>query len=111
MQITTPLPFDVFSSQLLPGETVQWTGRPNTAVILHKEDWGVIPFSLLWGGFAIFWLLLVMAGADIRTVQELLRHKTISMTVRYSHLPPEHTLPAVELLDPSTESPTDTTNA
>jgi hypothetical protein len=26
----------------LPGET----GRPNAAVILHKEDWGVIPFSL-----------------------------------------------------------------
>lgn len=29
---------------------------------------------------------LVMAGVDIRTVQELLGHKTISMTVRYSHL-------------------------
>ncbi len=55
--MTTPLPFDVFSSELLPGETVQWTGRPNAAVILHKEDWGTIPFSLLWGGFAIFWLL------------------------------------------------------
>jgi hypothetical protein len=55
--MTTPLPFGVFSSELLPGETVQWTGRPNAAVILHKEDWGTIPFSLLWGGFAIFWLL------------------------------------------------------
>jgi site-specific recombinase XerD len=29
---------------------------------------------------------LVMAGVDLRTVQELMGHKTIAMTVRYSHL-------------------------
>jgi hypothetical protein len=67
MQTTTPPPFDVFSSELLPGETVQWTGRPNTAVIFHKEDWGVIPFSLLWGGFAIFWLLGASGIGDFWT--------------------------------------------
>jgi site-specific recombinase XerD len=33
---------------------------------------------------------LVMAGVDIRTVQEFLGHKTIAMTVRYSH--PGYTL-------------------
>ena len=55
--MTTPISFNVFLSELQPGEAVQWTGRPNPAVIFHKEDWGVIPFSLLWGGFAIFWLL------------------------------------------------------
>ena len=52
---------------------------------------------------------LVMAGVDIRTVQELLGHKTIGMTVRYSHLAPKHTLTAVERLDVPTEAPTDTT--
>ncbi|MGC1907693.1 MAG: site-specific integrase [Candidatus Acidiferrum sp.] len=52
---------------------------------------------------------LVMAGVDIRTVQELLGHKTIAMTVRYSHLAPKHTLAAVERLDASIETPTDTT--
>lgn len=52
---------------------------------------------------------LVMAGVDIRTVQELLGHKTIAMTVRYSHLAPKHTLAAVERLDTPTETPTDTT--
>jgi site-specific recombinase XerD len=52
---------------------------------------------------------LVMAGVDIRTVQELMGHKTIAMTVRYSHLAPKHTLAAVERLDASTERPTDTT--
>lgn len=52
---------------------------------------------------------LVMAGVDLRTVQELLGHKTIAMTVRYSHLAPKHTLAAVERLDAPTEIPTDTT--
>jgi hypothetical protein len=50
-----------------------------------------------------------MAGVDIRTVQELFGHKTIAMTVRYSHLAPEHNLAAVERLDGPTEQPTDTT--
>jgi Phage integrase family len=50
-----------------------------------------------------------MAGVDLRTVQELLGHKTIGMTVRYAHLAPKHTLAAVEQLDSSTEGSTDTT--
>jgi site-specific recombinase XerD len=41
---------------------------------------------------------LVMAGVDLRTVQELMGHKSIEMTVRYSHLAPKHTLAAVERL-------------
>jgi len=41
---------------------------------------------------------LVMAGVDLRTVQELMGHKTVSMTVRYSHLAPEHLSGAVERL-------------
>ncbi len=48
-----------------------------------------------------------MAGVDLRTVQELMGHKSIEMTVRYSHLAPKHTLAAVELLSapsPATEN-------
>jgi site-specific recombinase XerD len=52
---------------------------------------------------------LVMAGVDLRTVQELLGHKVIAMTVRYAHLAPKHTLAAVERLDKPTEVSTDTT--
>jgi site-specific recombinase XerD len=48
---------------------------------------------------------LVMAGVGLRTVRELLGHKSIAMTVRYSHLSPAHTLAAVERL---AETPTDT---
>ena len=52
---------------------------------------------------------LTMAGVDLRTVQELMGHKTIAMTVRYAHLAPKHTLAAVERLDAPTAEPTDTT--
>lgn len=41
---------------------------------------------------------LVMKGVDIRTVQELMGHKTIQMTLRYSHLAPVHQLEAVQRL-------------
>jgi len=65
--MTTPIPFEVFSSEVLPGEKIEWTGRPNPAVIFHQEDWLVIPFSLMWGGFAIFWLLSASGISDIWT--------------------------------------------
>lgn len=41
---------------------------------------------------------LVMAGVDLRTVAELMGHKTIQMTMRYAHLPPAHQLAAVQCL-------------
>jgi site-specific recombinase XerD len=41
---------------------------------------------------------LVMAGIDLRTVQELAGHKNISMTCRYAHLAPGHQQSAVEKL-------------
>lgn len=52
---------------------------------------------------------LVMAGVDLRTVQELLGHKGIAMTVRYSHLAPKHTLAAVQRLETPGKGSTDTT--
>jgi site-specific recombinase XerD len=52
---------------------------------------------------------LVMAGVDLRTVQELMGHKTISMTCRYAHLAPSHKLAAVERLANLQESSSDTT--
>ncbi len=42
---------------------------------------------------------LVMNGVDIVTVKELLGHKTLAMTMRYSHPAPEHKRWAIEVLN------------
>jgi integrase len=42
---------------------------------------------------------LAMRGVHIRPLQELLGHKTLAMTQRYSHLAPEQLQNAVKLLD------------
>jgi hypothetical protein len=58
---------------------------------------------------------LVMAGVDLRTVQQLMGHKAIGMTLRYAHLAPEHQLSAVQNLCPGSQQAqhgaTDTTNS
>lgn len=42
---------------------------------------------------------LVMAGVNLKTVQELAGHKNITQTARYAHLAPQHLAGAVNLLD------------
>jgi integrase len=42
---------------------------------------------------------LVMAGVDLTTVSRLLGHKSLAMTLRYSHLSPQHMTRAVDVLD------------
>jgi integrase len=43
--------------------------------------------------------LLVMQGVDLTTVRDILRHKSIEMTLRYAHLAPAHRKAAVDALE------------
>ena len=47
---------------------------------------------------------LVMPGVEINTTRELLGHKDIRMTLRYSHLSPDHKKRAVETLSRQTDT-------
>ncbi len=45
---------DVITEELLEGEKIIWKGKPNSKVLFTSSDIFLVPFSLLWGGFAIF---------------------------------------------------------
>ena len=99
--ILRALPSRLRSPWVFPGETgLAPIGLKN---FLYRHwhralrDAGIVDFH--WHDLRhTFASRLVMAGVDIRTVQELLGHKSLRMTERYTHLSPAHKLSAVQQL-------------
>ncbi len=45
-------------------ESLLWTGKPKAGIVFRSEDIFLIPFSIVWCGFAISWLVIA-AQADV----------------------------------------------
>ena len=48
--------------ELGAGEQVLWSGQPKHGLRLRAADAFLIPFSLLWAGFAVFWESAVISS-------------------------------------------------
>ncbi|MFC1483363.1 hypothetical protein ACFL56_03785 [Candidatus Margulisiibacteriota bacterium] len=51
----------IFQPDLLSDERLLWTGQPDPSKLFTKGDIFMIPFSLMWGGFAIFWETMALS--------------------------------------------------
>ena len=56
---------DDLQSRLIPGERVIWTGAPPPGFLLSGRDLMLVPFSLIWAGFIVFWAREFLSRASM----------------------------------------------
>lgn len=55
-------PNHLLREEINAGEHLIWSGQPRQGFRLRPSDLFLIPFSIMWGGFAIFWEAAVLIG-------------------------------------------------
>jgi hypothetical protein len=55
-------PYERLQPYLRPQEEVLWAGGPDATVLFSSADVFVVPFSLMWGAFVIFWEVAVVSS-------------------------------------------------
>jgi len=60
----------IFQEELLKDEEILWMGQPNPNINFTSMDWFLIPFSIMWGGFAIFWELSALGMLFVNSSNE-----------------------------------------
>lgn len=87
-----PLVFSATDGSMLTKGATKWPlWSAAKAAAIRRIGWHVLRHT--------FASHLVMRGAPIKTVQELMGHSTIEMTMRYAHMSPDARREAVQLLD------------
>lgn len=52
------------AARLLPREKILWSGRPGQGLLFTSRDIFLVPFSLLWCGFAIYWTWMAASAPN-----------------------------------------------
>ncbi len=62
----------LIQQELSSGEQLLWSGKPKQGLILRSSDAGMIPFSIFWCGFAIFWEYMAVAHTGKNVPKEVM---------------------------------------
>jgi len=49
---------ELFQKDLLEDERIQWVGQPESHILFTRTDIFLVPFSIVWSGFVIYWEII-----------------------------------------------------